>query len=568
MANKRPIISLILGVAVLSNVMSACTPATPTPSPTSPAERTQAVPAAVAQPTQTTKSEPAKPATASATTELRVPLNGDAPTLDPQAGDNLITNIVTQNVYASLVDLDQEGKPVPGLAKSWDISTDATLYTFHLVTDAKFQDGSPITSADVKYSFERVLLPATKAAAPLLMLGDVEGAEEMLAGKATELSGIKLPDPATVQIQQKKPGRGDLLARVSSPRLGVVKKANVEGAPDWFLKPVGSGPYVLKEYTEKSRFVLEASPHYFRGEPKIKTVTMPIVTDATTGLAQYENGEVDVVQVPLEDLNRIRSDTKLKDQLKEFDRSQTMFLALNQAVYPPFSDVRVRQAIAYSIDKETIVKQVFQGAARVANGMLPPGDPAYDATFKGLPYDPTKARQLLEAAGYPEGKGLPPGKLTYNPLGTSYKNIAEPASAMLKQNIGLEFPLQTTEYARFIADMNKKDVLAAYLAGWSQSWLDPNYYLDQLFYSKSSLNRMNYRSEEFDKVLDAANAAATPAERTRLFQEAQAKLIDDAPVVPVLTTKYDFLVKPYVKNLRTSSLNYGLLPFYTVSIEK
>ena len=206
------------------------------------------------------------------------------------------------------------------------------------------------------------------------------------------------------------PIRGDYLTNMSTPVAAVVHRPTVENAGErWYeQKLVGSGPFKFKEWQHNTKVVLEAFPDYYLGSPKIATVELPIVTDGSTELAQYENGELDIARVPLTDLKRIRADGTLSKELVEFDRAQSVFLALNQNVWEPAKKLEVRQAIAHAIDKKKIIDEIMFGTAKVAQGVIPPGIDGYNDNIKGLEFDPAKAKDLLAKAGYPNGQGMPP----------------------------------------------------------------------------------------------------------------------------------------------------------------
>ena len=568
--------SSIVGVLALVGALlqAACAPAAPPASTSAPAAKaSEPAPAAKAASGQTPAAPAAKPAEAKPAAPkgtLRVALNGEPPTLDPAVTNDIIAGPMVGNLFATLTDVDSTGKVVPSLAQSWTVSQDGTTFTFKMHPNAKFHNGDKLEAKDVKYSWERALTPATKALTARESLGDIVGAKEMLAGTATELTGARVVDPRTLEIKIALPIRGDMLSNLTYYTAGVVHKASVEaGGERWFEQNlVGSGPFKLKEWQHNSKVVLEAFPDYFLGAPNVATVELPIVTDGGTELAQYENGELDVGRVPQADIKRIRADGKLGKELLEFDRAQVIYLALNQKAWEPARTLEVRQAIAHAIDRQKLIDEVMFGLGKPSPSSLPPNIDGYDPNLKGLEYDPAKAKDLLAKAGYPGGQGLPPMGLTFNPRGADGKAMSEAMAGMLKENLGIQAQVQTTEFARFIADMNKKDVLPTFFTGWSAGVMEPNYFLDRLFYSKAGTNRMGFEDLEYDKLVDDANMQPAGPARTEAFRKANAYLAEKVPAVMIGSTRYAFLKKPYVESLETTGLSWGMQPFVKVSVNR
>jgi ABC-type transport system substrate-binding protein len=200
--------------------------------------------------------------------------------------------------------------------------------------------------------------------------------------------------------------------------------------------------------------------------------------------------------------------------------------------------------------------------------MLPPGIPGYDAQLKGLPYDPARAKQLLADAGFPGGKGLPPLTMAVNPVTGDYRMMAEPVAAMLKDTLGVSVEVQLQEFAAFTAAMNRRDALAAFMTGWSASTLDAGYFHELWLYSKSPLNRVNYESAAFDKLVEQANAAPDRAKRIAFIKQADELITKDVPLIPVMYTRFVYLINPKVKGLEPVPLSLGFGPFRAIEIAR
>jgi oligopeptide transport system substrate-binding protein len=498
---------------------------------------------------------------------LRTPLGGEPPTIDPYFATDFSSGDLTLLMYDSLVAFDGSGRLVPAAAKSWDVSPNGLVYTFHLRDDVYFHSGRKVTAADWKWSFERMSDPAVQTEVGDVVVGGVAGYDaQQKAGGG--LAGIKVVDPLTLEIVLNPNSRGGFLNRLAYYAAVVLDRDVVErGGKAWFSsRDAGSGPFSMREWVHNDRVSLASAPRYFLGAPKIAGVEMPVVTQPQTRLSEYQAGQLDLVQVPLADFQRIKSDPVMGKELLVFPRAQIIWLGPNPRVYEAFKDARVRRAFAMAIDKTKIARTVFFGFYQPAASIVPPGIPGFYGGYKGLPYDPAQAKKLLDEAGM-TGK-LPPLMMAINPIAQDYQMAAEATAAMLKENLGVDVQLQRQEFASFQQGMNRRTVFPSFMTGWAADYLDYSDYLDLLLYSKSPLDRVSYASPEFDRLIDQANAASTDGARTALYHKAEALAVEDAAIIPMIFTQFALLKKPYVRGLQTTAALSGFLKFNTVSIEK
>jgi ABC-type transport system substrate-binding protein len=509
-------------------------------------------------------------APAGAQTTFRSALLGEPPHIDPQRMADFGSYTVTSQIYSTLTILDEKLQIVPYAAEKWTVSPDGLTWTFKLRNNIVFHNGRKADANDVKYSLSRLASPDSRSPSSFLLLSDVVGFEAVNKQGEKELAGVKVVDPLTVEIRLQSPPKGDLATRMSHISTAIIAREAVEaGGPNWAeAQPIGTGPWKLKEWAHRSKVVYEAFPQFFGGKPKVDRLEMPIVPEPATQLAMYQNGELDVVLVPLGDYARIKADPRLGKEMKIWDRTQSQFLALNPRVYAPFKDVRVRQAFAHAIDKAKVINQVFHGLYIPAGGMLPPGIPGYDANLKGLPYDPARAKQLLADAGFPGGKGLPPLTMAVNPVTADYRMMAEPIAAMLKDTLGVNVEVQLQEFAAFTAAMNRRDALAAFMTGWSATTLDAAYFHELWLYSKSPLNRVNYENPAFDTLIEQANAAPDRAKRVAFIRQADELIAKEVPLIPVMYTRFVYLINPKVKGLEPVPLSLGFGPFRAIELAR
>jgi oligopeptide transport system substrate-binding protein len=497
---------------------------------------------------------------------LRTPLDGEPSSLDPYFAVDVPSASVIMMMYTSLVFFDGTGKLVPMAAKNWDVSPNGLIYTFHL-RPMQFHSGRAVTAADWKWSFDHMSDPALRAPIADFVLSSIQGYPERLAG-APEIAGIRVLDPMTLQFVVNPARRGGFLNRLAHYAAVVLDKDVVDnGGKGWFTsKDAGTGPFMLAEWASNDHVSLVANPRYFLGAPKITRLQMPIVTQATTQFAEYQTGQLDLIQVPLADFPRIKADPVLGKQVLMFPRVQVVYLGLNERVYSPFKDARVRRAIAMSIDKDKIVQTVFFGLFTPARVITPPGIPGYYRDYQGIPYDPTQARALLNQAGM-AGK-LPPLTVAVNPGGPIYQMTIEPIAAMLKQTLGMDVSLQKTEYATFIRSLIAKDVYQAFVTGWTADYLDYSDYLDLLMYSKSRFDRVNYNNPDFDRIIDQANAAPTESQRIAIYHKAEEVAVQSAAMIPIFFSRTALLKKPYIQGLELAPWAPGYLPPANVTIQR
>ncbi len=359
----------------------------------------------VAQPGSRSTAALAAPASTGGVVRIRY--SRDPRTLEPGLFLELITGYISKDLHAGLLRFDDKMQPAPYIARSWTISRDGLTYTFTLRNDVRFHNGRRVVASDFVYTFTRMLTPRVRAAAGPQALGRVKGAREYLDGKASAVEGLQAPSDTTFRIVLSEPDPS-LILRLSTVFLSVIPaEAVIEGEPRWKDKPVGAGAFKFVEWQPQVRIVLEANPDYFLGRPRIDRIENYTVPDVATAIAQYQKGELDIIDVRGPQLAQVNSDPTLKKELKEFPRAQLLWFGLNQRRVPAFRDKRVRQAFAYALHRQAVIEKVMLNDRYLATGFVPTGIPEAVPGEQAYPHDPTKARQLLAEAGFPGGRGFP-----------------------------------------------------------------------------------------------------------------------------------------------------------------
>lgn len=499
---------------------------------------------------------------------FRVWMVGDARTLDPAVASDFPSGSSALLMQLRLVSADATGRISPMGARSWSVTGGGLVYTFELDPRAKFHSGKPVTAADWKWTLDRLAQPETGSGAAEALLGGIAGFEAVRSGATRSLAGVRVVNPTTLQIALKPGGRGGFINRLASYQLGVINREEAEaGGRDWADKGLAvAGPFNLAHWERNVKFVFAANKDYFLGAPKVDIVEMVIVPSAVTRLNLYDAGQLDLTDVPLADFRRISADAQYSNQLKVFPRAQSLFLGLNGAAYEPFRDVRVRRALAQAIDRERIARTVFAGFYTPAYGVTPPQVAGADKNLKVLAHNPEAAKRLLAESGW-AGR-MPPLEMAINPAAPDYQLVAEAVAAMWKETLGIDVRPQRQEFAAYRAALNRRNVFASFMQGWTATLLDFSIYLDQLLDSRSGLNFANYKNAEVDRLIDQANSARSEPEREAFYRQAERIAMNDAALVPVVFTRWAVLVKPYVRGFEGSPLGLGWTDLNSIEVRR
>lgn len=501
---------------------------------------------------------------------LNVAVANNVTTFDPAMAQDVETSQVLMNAYEGLVQYSPDNKVVPCLADKWTVSPNGLVYTFHLRPGAQFQNGMPVTAEDVAYTLTRAL--GTKLASPVAVqyLGDIAGATELYSGKATELRGVKVIDPQTVAITITSP-KAYWLATLTYPTAFVVCKAIAEKrgterlTSDDAVAGAGSGAFHVTKFRKDQEVDMEPNGHYWGGVPKVHLAER-IILDPNTRHSEFVNGQLGLMRkLTIGDMVTDKADARTKGSVKIWPRAGMYYVALNQNVYKPFGDVRVRQAFAYATDKKKLADVVTGGVYPIAYDLLPPGIPGTDPNFRGLPYDPAKAKALLTEAGFPNGKGLPPLEMMGNEKEPMTQKTIDMLRQMYAQNLGVTINEHQMEFGALVAGEDNNKTLPSYFLGWYADYLDPQDFYSLLLGSKSTANHTGYADPKFDALCAQADVEQDVAKRMALYRQAAQIAGDDVPRIPLYIGVDPELVSPHVHGIEDCLM--GHLPFKHVTID-
>ena len=497
--------------------------------------------------------------TMSQAAELRTNINADPAMIDPITYSELNAGDVMANVYEGFVGLDKEGNVIPALALSWEAHDDGLGFRFKLRPGVKFHSGRDFGAKDIKYTFEQLLIPGNRGGLNAPYLDTVVGAQAVKDGKTTDLEGVKVVDDLTLDVRFST---ADVLFPIY-PFYFMDSGIVAEHGADWATKAsAGTGPFKFKAWNLGRDVELEAFPGYWRGAPAIDGVRFVIVPSGDTAVSMFEAGELDVVYVDTQSIRRVLKDPQFKDETLTAPAAQIRYLGMNQNLYEPFKDIRVREAICLSFDRNAMIEGLYDGAAFPLYGQVTPGVAGYNPDLPVIPYDPERAKKLMAEAGSPDGKGLPPIKITdTEPSKNDLAYFANQFSTVL----GMPVEMEIVERGSHIKRMNAGEV-PFFPWGWSAGYPDALYFLSQVWYGPSTYNRSRWQNDEFDTLIDEAKGTADAKTRYGLYNKAEKILLDDWGTCPTTVRMQMALVKPNVEGVSLTPFRF--LPFGDVKIKE
>lgn len=482
---------------------------------------------------------------------------GEPEYLDPGLISESEGGAVTHDTFEGLYTYGPNHKTWnPGAAVSHQISEDGLTWTFKMRPEGKWSDGSPVTAGDFEYAWKRVLDPAT-ASRYASILWVIEGAqaynqstpEEREALKAKV--GIKAVDDATLEVKlvAPLPFFHHLTAFYTfSP----VKRSVVEAHGDKWSRPeniVSNGPWKTVEWKSKQRIVAETNPHYWdKGSLPFDKIIYEITQESEPAHNAYLAHDLDYLESRVPSTVLPRYIQEKHPELKASPYVGVYYFLFN-VDKKPMDDVRVRMALNLAIDKSKIGKYVVKGGQEPATSIVHPAleDLGYKKA-EGPDYDPDRARKLLAEAGFPDGKGFPRLKVSYNTL-EGHKLIAQYMQEQWRKNLGVNIDLENMEWKVLIKKQNEKDYDISRLA-WIGDYLDPMTFLD-LWETENTNNRTGWSNAEYDKLIAAARKATTQEARYELLRKAEDIYVKELPSLPIYYYKKYDMVKPWVTGYQT-----------------
>ena len=482
-----------------------------------------------------------------------IALGDNIRTIDPIGSPSVdaASERVRTLMFNTLVKKDEKFDYTGELASDIKRSDDGMTYTFTLRDGVKFHDGHALSSADVKYTLD-LLFSSTFAKSASFYEG--EGAD-----KHSLIKSVEAPDPHTIVVTLIKPWIGLLSNLVAIP---IIPKDSYESQKE---HPLGSGPFKFVRYDNAQQVCdVEAFPDYWEGAPKLQNVRVRVVSDMNALQAELQSGRVDIAPMPTslspDAIKRLEQDPNL--QVKAFSGSNVILLTINTSS-PPLDNVKVRQAVAYAIDRESMLNNLVLGFGKIAHSIIPEESWSY-STGQTYSYDPARAKQLLDEAGFRDPDGDGPKMRFDKPVvyKLSGSSIAGRQYAGVIQNylkeVGIPVEIQTPEQNTLFDELRRGNFQIAY-SQWVGGNQDPIFYKDLFATSeiptqtRVSRNRSRYSNKELDALLDEAVNTFDRQKGLELYKQIQDIVSRDVPVFPLWYQSNVVIAKKNVQNIQVNA---------------
>jgi peptide/nickel transport system substrate-binding protein/oligopeptide transport system substrate-binding protein len=482
--------------------------------------------------------------------------NYDPRSLDPALSTDVPTGRVVSYLFDGLTRFTPDAKVVPALATSWETSPDGSTYTFHLRRGVRFTDGTPFVARQVLASWQRVLDPKVRGGRgwPLY---PIRGAKEFADGKASTIEGLSAPNDSTIVVVLKEPFA--IFPKLLAMPVAAIAPERVP--PNFGEHPVGTGPWRLVQWKHDDYLLFAPNRDWWGGTPKADSLEARIIAEPSTAVAEFQSGNVDVLQIPQGEIADWEEDAERKKLLASTPSLELVYVAIN-TTRGPLSDVRVRQALNYAVDRNTIIRNLIAGRGEPAAGVIPPSLPGAEKTRIGYQFDTTRARQLLREAGYPNGIDLELWTST-NPI---YVRIAETLQAYLRLS-GIRVKLVQRESAA-AREAARKGGTDLFVKDWYADYPDAEKFLYPLLHSANKGvggNVSFYANPQFDSLVTAARREPDEEKRVALYTEADRLAFRDAPMIFLWFYSELYAVQPLIDGFEPPVIFNGQ-PWTTVTI--
>lgn len=470
--------------------------------------------------------------------------------LDMQTSTSSLSASIADSVTESLLRFnDNNEEEVVLLTDFPEISEDGTEYTFELKQGIYFTNGTELTSKDVKYTFERMFTPATGATS-YGYFSMIKGAQAMLDGEATELEGFEIIDDYHFKITLDY-AYAPFLKNIGTSYADIFPEDACTAAGDsWGVGTnlVGTGPYKIQSNDDTTEVVLVKNDNYHNGDVNLDEIHIKYYDDTSTKLLAYENGDIDLSDLPADLLNLYQTD--YSDEITTYYPLGTAFISLNlNSDY--LKDVNVRKAISLAINREELVSTILNGAGIPATSFLNREIPGHDDTLNVYEYNPEAAKQLLADAGYDNIE-----------ITADVRQQDQTVFAAIQgylAEVGITMNLNVVDSATWNDERTNGTVQLTGMT-WNALYPDADFQMYNYFYSsKSDGKGVFYHNDAFDKLLDDARIETDESKRADLYKEADKILsLEDYACIPLYYPQSQFIAKPYVKNMAVGNLIYHL----------
>jgi oligopeptide transport system substrate-binding protein len=469
---------------------------------------------------------------------------------DPGRMSDDMSTFIARQLFEGLVTLDTDYNVLPAAAIRWDVTEDGTRYTFQLREGLFWSDGKPLTAADFEFAWKRNLRLADQSPAVNQLYG-IKNARAYVEGRVGDLDevGIRALDDLTLEIQLESP-MAYFPYLLTLPITYPQPKWAIGGDHHSWMTPekmVVNGPYQLTGWESGKKLGLEINPNYlgvFSGN--IRMIECPFIHDFPTALQAFSDDYYDGVSMITADPKTVATAQRNFGKDLVFTPQHSTFFLIFRNDVSPFDDVRVRHAFTFAVDRVALSEETSQGLYLPGtSGMVPPRLPGHTKDL-GLPFDPEEARNMVQAAGYQSPEDFPSVELLF-----TGGSIFDPVVTFLlnswRDHLDIEVKGRSVEWTEFV-ERRDHDPSHMSLMGHIADYPDPDDMLRKPFHSTEGDNLPRWRNGKFDSLVDQATRAVDPAERIKLYKEADRLLVrEEAAVIPLGYAQGRTLVKPYLR---------------------
>jgi peptide/nickel transport system substrate-binding protein len=474
--------------------------------------------------------------------------NYDPRSLDPALSTDVPTGRAVSYLFDGLTRFTPKAQVVPDLATSWELASDGVTYTFHLKSGVKFHDGTSFSASDVRHSWERVLDPKTRGGRgwPLY---PIRGAKEFAAGTAQSISGLSVVNDSTVRLTLTEPF-AIFPKMLAMPATAIVPQKTPR---DFGEHPIGTGPWKFVAWHHDDYLLFARNAQYHDGAPLTDSLEARIIPELSTAEAEFEAGNIDVLQVPAQESPSWKSNPETSPLLQSAPSLRLIYGAIN-TTRGPLRDARVRQAINLAVDRGMILRRLMGGRGTLAAGVIPPSLDGYDPSLGAYPYDTARARALLREAGYPNGIDIE----LWTSQSEQFPRIAQTVQAYLAR-VGIRVKLVQRDASsmREAARNGKTDIA---LKDWYADYPDAENFLYPLLHSANrgvGGNVSFFSNATFDSVVSAARREPNDQKRIALYREADSLAHAQAPMLFMFFYTELYAVQPWLKGFTVPSIFTG-----------
>ncbi len=451
-------------------------------------------------------------------TTLHLVLTQSPTTLDPAQVKDVPGGRVVAHIFGTLVAYDNEGRLTGDVAESFEAKPDGRTWEFRIRAGLRFANGRAVTPGDVIESFERTLAPETRSPRTWV-LDRIKGARDLLAGKAQHLSGLRSEgDCLTIELDEPF---APFLGLLTMPAAAVVPREVMDFNDEAF----GTGPFRLVSFVPNQQVTLERNPCYPGPGPYVDRVVFRIIEPPISRLGEFQRGLIDIMEVPTEMYSRVADDPNLAPFIARTAAFNTYFIGFNCAS-GPFSDVRLRRAVASALDRKGLAAAVYPGRAAAAEGPVPPGVAGYDPNVRGVSYDMNCAKALLAAAKFDASRPV-------RFLCGSGKETVKVCQALRGEliKLGLSVELVPRESGTFKQSLKAGD-FDLYYYSWYADYPDAENFLAPLFQTapdRGGSNPTGYSNPALDALILQSQREPDATKRAALYARIQQTAVDDCP---------------------------------------